>query len=181
MKMLPNILSVLRILLSFLLLMLGTLEPEVFITLYALCGITDIADGYVARKLKVETTLGAKLDSVGDIVFWAVVLVVFFFLSDIYVSNTVLFFVVVVALVRLFNVIMTKAKFKQWGILHTLGNKAAGFALYTAIPLAIAFAHIPSPLVVVVIAIALASAVEETCILLTSRQYKINQKSIFLP
>ncbi|MCY8032011.1 hypothetical protein [Bacillus sonorensis] len=116
-----------------------------------------------------------------DFVFWAVVLIIFFFLSDIYVSNTVIFCVAVVALVRLFNFMITKAKFRQWGMLHTFGNKAAGFALYVAIALSIAFSHIPSSLVVVVFSVALTSAVEETGILLTSSVYKVNQKSIFLP
>lgn len=36
---------------------------------YAFCGMTDMADGYVARKLKAETKTGALLDSIADIIF----------------------------------------------------------------------------------------------------------------
>ena len=43
----------------------------VFWLIYGFCGISDIADGWLARKLKCVTKTGALLDSVADICFVA--------------------------------------------------------------------------------------------------------------
>ena len=48
---------------------LSLLRP--FWVLYALCGLSDIADGWLARKLKCVTRTGALLDSLADICFVA--------------------------------------------------------------------------------------------------------------
>ncbi len=70
MKHLPNVISMLRIAGS-----AGLLFCDVvgwpFWVLYALCGISDMVDGWLARKLLAETKVGAVLDSVADIVFVA--------------------------------------------------------------------------------------------------------------
>ena len=67
---LPNAISLLRIPGS-----IGLLFFDVtgwpFWTLYVLCGFSDLADGWLARKLHAETKAGAILDSVADIVFVA--------------------------------------------------------------------------------------------------------------
>ena len=94
MKHLPNILSLLRMVGAVVLLLcdvvgttlalpssvttrpspselgwLSLLRP--FWVLYALCGFSDIADGWLARKLKCTTRTGALLDSMADICFVA--------------------------------------------------------------------------------------------------------------
>ena len=43
-----------------------------FYIMYLFCGITDMADGIVARKTKSTSELGARLDTVADSVFVAV-------------------------------------------------------------------------------------------------------------
>ena len=68
MKHLPNILSSLRIA-GAVALLLCDVVGTTFGALYALCGISDIADGGLARKLKCVTRTGALLDSVADICF----------------------------------------------------------------------------------------------------------------
>ena len=46
-------------------------KSVVFWLIYGFCGISDIADGWLARKLKCVTKTGALLDSVADICFVA--------------------------------------------------------------------------------------------------------------
>ena len=70
MTQLPNIISVLRIAGSFGLLLCDVTDG-VFWIIYAFCGISDIADGWLARKLKCVTKTGALLDSLADICFVA--------------------------------------------------------------------------------------------------------------
>ena len=67
---LPNIMSSLRIV-GAVALLLCDVVGTTFWALYALCGISDIADGWMARKLKCVTRTGALLDSVADICFVA--------------------------------------------------------------------------------------------------------------
>ena len=70
MKRLPNVISVLRVAGS-----IGLLFCDVagwmFWALYALCGISDMVDGWLARRLHAESNTGAILDSVSDILFVA--------------------------------------------------------------------------------------------------------------
>lgn len=40
------------------------------VVVIAFCGITDFLDGFIARKNGLETTIGAKLDSLGDFIFF---------------------------------------------------------------------------------------------------------------
>jgi len=70
MTQLPNNITLLRITGS-LGLLLCDVTSVVFWLIYGLCGISDIADGWLARKLKCVTKTGALLDSVADICFVA--------------------------------------------------------------------------------------------------------------
>lgn len=70
MKQLPNIISAVRIAGS-LGLLLCDVTGVVFWIIYGLCGISDIADGWLARRLKCVTKKGALLDSLADICFVA--------------------------------------------------------------------------------------------------------------
>ena len=70
MTQLPNIITLLRIAGSMGLLFCDVMGV-VFWIIYALCGISDIVDGWLARKLKCVTRTGALLDSLADICFVA--------------------------------------------------------------------------------------------------------------
>ena len=68
MKHLPNSLSLLRMV-GAVALLLSDVSGVLFGVLYIVCGISDIADGWLARKLKCATRTGALLDSLADICF----------------------------------------------------------------------------------------------------------------
>ena len=64
----PNILSAYRLLMCPVILVLIYLKLEnAFVILFAINLITDIADGYIARKYNMQTPAGAVLDSMADI------------------------------------------------------------------------------------------------------------------
>ena len=69
MKNLANYISISRIILAILLLFTEPLSIY-FFTIFILCGISDVLDGYIARNHGENTSFGAKLDSFGDIVFF---------------------------------------------------------------------------------------------------------------
>ena len=67
-KNVANILTSFRILGSILLLFFPMFSVE-FYTIYLLCGFSDMIDGTIARKTNSTSELGAKIDSVADLVF----------------------------------------------------------------------------------------------------------------
>lgn len=68
---LPNLLSLLRIVLAPLMLWLAWRgEREAFIAMLLLAWLSDAVDGWLARRLKQITELGARLDSWGDLALY---------------------------------------------------------------------------------------------------------------
>ena len=76
-KHIPNILSVIRILLVFVFIYLffSMAEPYVALLIFLLAGATDVVDGYLARRNNWVTTLGKILDPVADKLMQCTVLV----------------------------------------------------------------------------------------------------------
>lgn len=67
---LPNLVTALRIVFSTVLFFIP-LKSTAFFTIYLLCGLSDVADGFLARKLHAESTFGSRLDSFADMFFAA--------------------------------------------------------------------------------------------------------------
>lgn len=57
-----------------------------FLLLYTICGLTDILDGYIARKTKTESSFGAKFDTIADLIFFIIIFIVMF---DIILKNII--------------------------------------------------------------------------------------------
>ena len=70
-KSLPNYITFCRIIGSILLLFLKPFSIA-FFAIYSICGISDLLDGYIARSTKTTSEFGAKLDSIADLSFYAV-------------------------------------------------------------------------------------------------------------
>lgn len=68
----PNLVSVLRVLIAPLLLVLALLQHETwFLVVLVFSAFTDFVDGQLARRLKMTTPLGARLDSWGDFMIYS--------------------------------------------------------------------------------------------------------------
>lgn len=146
-----------------------------FLGLYAIAGFTDIADGFIARKYYLETSFGAKLDSLADFIFLLTSLFRMVFSYRLNIPTIILICGSIVAMFRIINFGITKVKFHQWGMLHTIGNKLTGLIIFFLCPLAIIVGSIP----VYTVIIPILSAIEETIILLISCEYNPNVKTIF--
>ncbi len=178
MKHFPNAITGLRIILSLVLLLLVK-QPLAYVVVYLCCGISDVADGYIARRFKLETALGAKLDSVADFIFFAVNL--FLFITTISITNPILVITLVsaIALIRFANIALARRKFHQWGIVHTIANKATGLMLFLAMPVCVFLNTAPLWLSLTVCVVAAIAAIEESIILITTKTYDANRKSLF--
>lgn len=69
-KYIPNILTIIRIILTPIIIIVGILKhTKIVIALITLATLTDLLDGVLARKWKVTSLTGAKLDAVADKLF----------------------------------------------------------------------------------------------------------------
>lgn len=70
-KNIPNILTFTRLLLTPVIIIFGLMDKlKIAITLAIISALTDMVDGKLARKWKVESSFGAKLDIIADKVFF---------------------------------------------------------------------------------------------------------------
>lgn len=99
-----------------------------FYLLYILCGLTDMADGYIARKTNTANAAGAKLDSIADAVFFTVCLINLVPAMDI--PKWLWIWIVVIAMIRVVNVLSGYICQHQLVMLHTPANKVTGFMLF---------------------------------------------------
>ncbi len=174
MKYIPNFLTCFRILGSAVLLFLEPLSLS-FTIVYTACGATDVFDGYIARKTKNISKLGAALDSVADMIFIAVIL--FLLMPIISFESFMNFWIFAIAAIRILSLIVGYAKYKTLTGLHTYGNKATGLMVFF-FPFVYQLFGINAATYIILILASL-SALEEIAINITSKTLNINVKSIF--
>jgi len=172
----PNIISFSRIILSVVLLFLMNSVPQ-FLILFFIAGLTDVADGYIARKYNMATALGARIDSIADIFFHIVLLfVIFLKYRWVFTENVALFFAVLA--IKLLSMIVSKMKFGKIVFLHTIANKVTGFLVFVAVPTVMLTEK--SSFLPALLCIALLAALEELLILLKEKDVNENRKSFFV-
>ena len=131
MKRLPNVISVLRIAGSISLLFCDV-RGWPFWSLYVLCGLSDILDGWLARRLHAESKTGAVLDSVADIVFVACCAIRLLPVLEIPVWLCI--WAGVMVIIKMVNQISALVVFKRFCFPHTLANKLTGLLLFLTVP-----------------------------------------------
>ena len=128
---LPNVISLLRIPGS-----IGLLFCNVsgwpFWTLYILCGLSDILDGWLARRLHAESNTGAILDSVSDILFVACCAIRL--LSVLVIPTWLWIWAGIIVTIKIINQISALVVCKRFCFPHTLANKLTGFLLFLTVP-----------------------------------------------
>ncbi|MGN0997624.1 MAG: CDP-alcohol phosphatidyltransferase family protein [Candidatus Ventricola sp.] len=159
-----NALTLLRVLCS--LCMAGTpaLSPR-FLALYVACGISDMLDGWVARRTGAASPLGARLDTLADMLFAAVSLIKI--LPALAVPAWLWVWMAVILVIKLVNLASGFAMLRRFVTEHTALNKAAG-ALLFALPLTLTIAEFRLS-ASVVCAVATLAAVQEGHYIRTGR------------
>ena len=153
---LPNIITTLR-LLGAVCLLFFDVDSVAFWAIYFTCGISDMVDGYLARKLKCESKTGALLDSLADLVFVACCCVKLIPLLAFPKWLWILGGVIVV--IKVINQISALVMYKKCLFLHTIANKVTGVLLFVGVPLTL-FLDSIVPMVLVA-AVATFAAVQE--------------------
>ena len=129
---LPNIITLLRIAGS-LGLLFSDVTGVVYWIIYALCGISDIVDGWLARKLKCVTKKGALLDSLADICFvaccaWKLLLIL-------ELPQWLWLWGGLIVAIKIVNQFSALVKYGRCCFPHTTANKITGLLLFIAVPM----------------------------------------------
>ena len=107
-----------------------------FYALYLLCGLSDMIDGTVARKLGSVSDFGAKLDTVSDFVFIVVALIRF--APYLHIPVWLWMWIGVIAMMKLGNVVLGFVRMRKLISPHTVLNKVTGLLLFL-LPVTISF------------------------------------------
>ena len=155
-KHIANIITIIRIICSIALLFCPVFSVA-FYALYISAGVSDMVDGWVARRTNTASELGAKLDTIADIVFIIVCLVKLLPVLDITVWLYV--WIGVIALIKIINIISGFVVQKQFVSVHSTMNKVTGLLLFI-FPLTISFIDLKYSAAVVCIFATLAAIQE---------------------
>lgn len=138
-----------------------------FFCLYALTGLTDVLDGWIARKTNTASAFGAKLDSAADLLFYAVMLVRIFPTLWGTLPGHIWYAVAFIVVVRIAAYLVAAVKYHCFASLHTKLNKLTGAAVFLIPFLLVTEARVAYCWMVCVIAAV--SSAEELLIHLCSR------------
>ena len=183
-KTIPNILSISRLLLMPAMIIPAYLINDesqarfVFLIMFIIIGITDKLDGTLARYLNQTTAIGAKLDTIADMVFYPLIaLWLYRFESEVVGEwwNLVYFLLAL----YFFKMIIGKIKFGYVPAFHTIGAKTFSASLYFFMIAAMLDADLAKTAFPFLCVIGYINQVEETYIMLTRDSVDENIRSVF--
>ena len=114
-------------------------HSSLFAAFYLLCGVTDVLDGFAARKLHTESEKGAMLDSTADLLFALVYAVKI--LSLLSIPRWIWIWTAIIAAAKVTGILMASKKAHRLCIEHSFGNKLTGCLLFL-LPLSICVADV---------------------------------------
>jgi CDP-diacylglycerol--glycerol-3-phosphate 3-phosphatidyltransferase len=128
----PNILSLSRLALVPVLITLAYFgKAQAFLVVLAISLLSDVFDGYLARKLNQTSELGAKLDSWGDVLtYGCMILGLYWIWPQVFAQQV--WFLVAATLSFVVPVAYALGKFGEYPSYHTLGAKTAAVLMAPA-------------------------------------------------
>ena len=160
-----NTITFFRIAASTVLLFYPVFTPA-FYAFYIAAGLSDMLDGFVARKTDTVSMLGARLDTIADFVF--VVVCMIKLLPILSIPVWLYAWIGIIALIKVVNIISGFAVQKKLVAVHSVMNKAAG-ALLFLLPLTIPVLSLKY-FAIVVCAVVTFAAIQEGHFIRTGRE-----------
>jgi len=174
----PNILSFYRIF-SFPLVLYFAIghEETIFVVLLVVNLITDILDGFIARRFKIQTEFGARLDSIADVGTYILAVVgIFVFKAEDFAPHLLSFYVFLSLF--LFSNILSLIKFKRFPSLHLYSWKIGGYIQGFFFFILFVFGFFPG-LYYFMVFWGITSFIEHIVIQLIFREMKSNSKGLY--
>ena len=160
-----NAITVFRIAAGIVLLFCPVFSPA-FYVFYIAAGLSDMLDGFVARKTDTVSEPGERLDTAADFVFAVVCLIKL--LPILGIPAWLYAWIGIIALIKLVNIISGFAVQKRFVAVHSLMNKATGAMLFL-LPLTIPAVPLKYS-AIVVCAVATFAAIQEGQFIRTGRE-----------
>jgi len=126
----PNILTTLRIVCSFCMIFCKTLSV-IFIILYIAAGVTDMLDGFAARKFNAASSFGERYDSIADVFFIGIC--IFKILPVLNLKIWQIIWIAVIAIIKGSNLLFSYFYHRKKRFLHTTANRVTGFLLFLSL------------------------------------------------
>ena len=155
-KQIANIITSSRILCS-ICLMFCPVVSIAFYMMYLFGGITDMADGTIARKTKSISEFGARMDTAADVIFTVVSSAKI--LPFIHLPGWLWIWIFIIATIKSYHILCGFIRGKRLICIHTILNKITGFLLFL-FPLTLGFIE-PIYSSVMVCIVATVSAINE--------------------
>lgn len=172
----PNCITALRILGTLFLLFLEPFSGAFYI-IYTVCGVSDVLDGWIARSTNRSSELGSKLDSIADILFYAVSIIKMLPVLWRVLPVWIWYCVGGTLLLRVAAYIVAAVKFRRFASMHTNLNKLTGGGLFL-VPYSLLTPY-SAVYCMIVVAIAVLSSVQELFLHLTRKEYHGNMNGLF--
>lgn len=128
-KNLANMITISRMIGTAVLIFLETLSNEFFLV-YLYCGLSDIADGMVARKTDSISPLGSKLDSASDLFLYTVMMLKIMKYLKMYLPVYVWILIYTVLAIRALCYLYIALKKGNFLSRHTIFNKMTGLSMF---------------------------------------------------
>ena len=160
-KHLANIITSLRIMGSVVLLLFDVSSFPFYIT-YLLCGLSDMIDGAIARRMGAVSKLGARLDTASDLIFMFACSLKILPIMNIPIWLWV--WIIIIALIKIFNITLIFIRKKRLISIHSVLNKITGFALFL-LPLSLTFIKTAYGVAIICV-FATIAAMQEVCFVL---------------
>ena len=160
-----NKITFFRIAASIVLLSCPVFSPA-FYVFYIAAGLSDMLDGFVARKTDTVSKLGARLDTIADFVLVVVCLVKL--LPVLRIPAWLYIWIGIIALIKVVNIISGFAVQRGFVAVHSVMNKATGVLLFL-LPLTILVFPLKYS-AIVVCAVATFAAIQEGHFIRTERE-----------
>tara|TARA_B100000965_G_C19384602_1_gene666192 strand:- start:78 stop:668 length:591 start_codon:yes stop_codon:yes gene_type:complete len=183
-KTIPNILSISRLILIPAMIIPAYYidnEPNarfIFLIMFIIIGVTDKLDGTLARYLNQTTALGAKLDTIADMVFYPLIALWLYRFESGVVGEwwNLIYFLLAL---YFFKMITGKIKFGYVPAFHTIGAKTFSASLYFFMIIAMLDSNLAESIFPLLCVIGFINQIEETYILLTRDSVDENIRSVF--
>ena len=162
-----NIITCIRIICSAALLFCPVFSLA-FYALYITAGLSDMADGSIARKMGRVSEFGSKFDTVADFVLVSVCLIKL--IPAIHVPVPLIIWIIVIAVIKAINLISGYVMRKEIVVLHTGMNKVTGVMLF-ALPLTLSVIDLKHS-GTIVSAVATFAAIQEGYLIRTGEKHE---------
>jgi len=128
----------------------------VFMVLFAVCGITDVLDGWLARRYHLESEFGGRLDSFADLIMF--VALTFVVVANVKIPLTVWAMVAAVVVLKTVSYVIGR-RHGFSGFRHSSMNRMTGLTVFVSVPFLLHWD--PSATGIIVCSVAIVAALGE--------------------